>query len=378
MHSGKNIMKMSSGRTITLIMGAWLLLFCTSGCQKIKSIFIKPPLEELVQESYPIKVYAYESSVVVKASPQELVRYFLKDISWIEKFSGALQIEFRDLSPGIDITSVGQSIGFDIKILGIKFPCRIITFKYKPEKDLWLMVLTDGNWVLGRFEFEPVPEGSMVKVNGIACPSKTLAAILDTFQLAEAIAARADLLMAFVQSEFDPELDVKELTEKGLRGELYEAFIQADEASVWVDASPNEVVQWMANNFESYLPEMKTKEGCIPFTEFVKMPEGQVMRCPAEFEFLNLKFDIDTFFTWREKSEESICRIYAQGLGLMGLMQLGITPEAGGTRLECIIGIEIPGSASHRIMDIIMALTAIPKREREFLLDIKRGVEGVG
>jgi hypothetical protein len=363
-------------KTIALFF-ALMIMASGTGCQKIRKIFVKPPPEGVVESSYPVTIYAYQSSVVVKASPQEIIEYFVKDPSWLEKASGTLQLEFKDLRPGI-VTEVGQSIDLNIRLLGLNFPCRMININYKPDKELWLMILTDGNWILVRFELKPIPEGSMVNLNLLGQPSKTLGAILDVFELGEAAGSRIDLIMAFVQAEFDPELDVKELTGKGLRGEDYEAFFQAHEASVRVDADPENVAQWIVNHLDSSMPEIKLKGDCSSYKVFAELSEDEVRHCPASLEFVKVKVDIDTFLTWRTEGKERIYRVYLQGLDRIGFYQLEVGPEARGSRVKCMVMTDIPGAASARMMDIMMAFVAMPKRVRELLLDIKQGVEGIG
>jgi hypothetical protein len=347
-------------------------------CQRIKRIFIKPPLEGVIQESYTIKVYAYQSSVLVKATPQEVTAY-TKKLSLPEDYMAAMEItriETKGLMPGMDIEA-GQSVDSDIKILGFTFPLQLITFKYELDKELWTMILSKGSWVLLRWDLNPMPEGSMLNLNVLGQPSKTLAAILDTFQLAEAAAARIDLWIALVQSNFDPELDAKQLTEKGLRGELYKEFFQADEASIWMNAGQEEVAEYIITNLESYLPEMKIKDECN-LKEFMNMQEGQILHCPAVFEFLNLNMNVDTFFTWVEKDKNYILRAYAPGRQNLIFIDFSISPEAGGSLVNAIIYNEIPEPGARGVMDIMMALAAVPKRLGKALLDIKQGIEGVG
>jgi hypothetical protein len=368
-------------KTIALFF-ALMIMASGTGCQAIKRIFVKPPPEGVVESSYPIAIDGYQSTVVVKATPKELTDYItdLPRLLETSRAMGLFQLKIEDSVPDMKPIKVGQSIGITVKILGLSLPCRIIVFDYKPDKELWLMLITEGSWawLLARIKIKPVQEGSMVSVNAFGRVPETLGTIIDTLQLAYAASARIDLWMAIVQTEFDPSLDVKEVTGKGLRGESYKKFFQANEASVWINAGPEEVVEWMADNFESYLPEIKMSPHCPSLAEFLNMPEGDVMYCPADLEFLNLNFDASTFFIQRKKVSESIYRMYFQGLGEVGWIRVTVAPETGGTRVQGRVAIEIPGSTSPQIMDIMVALGAIPKHLRRALLDIKQGVEGTG
>jgi hypothetical protein len=363
-------------KTIALFF-ALMITASGTGCQAIKKIFIKPP-EGVTEKSYPVKAYAYQLSLVFHTSPQELMDYFGKDISWLEKGAGALQVDTTKLKPHTDMTEVGQSVDFSFRMLGINFPCRMISLKYKPNGDLWwMMALPSDSWILLRFGMKPIAEGCGLSLDVLGQPPKYLEAVIDSFQLVEAAALRADLVLTLIQAEFDPELDVEKVTAKGLRGELYETLLQADEASIWVNASPEEVAEYIVTNLESYLPEMKLEEECN-LEEFINMQEGQIIHCPAAFKFLSLNLDLDTFFNWIEKDKNHVLRVYAPGRENLVFVDFSATPEAGGSRVQAVVVNEIPGPTSQRLVDIMMALAAIPKHLRRELLDIKQGVEGVG
>jgi hypothetical protein len=359
-----------------------ILLFsvCHSGCQKIREIFIRPSPEGVVESTYPVRVHAYQSSVVVNASPRELTDY-ISDITRLQESSramGLFQLKVKESALGRKELKVGQYTDITVKIMGISLPSRVMVFKYKPERDIWLMVFTRGTWALGRAEIEPVPGGSMINISAIGQTSRTLSSIVDTFQLADSVAARLDLWMAIIQSEFDPDLDVKELTGKGLRGELYDMFLQAHEASVWVAASPDDACQWIIRNMDQCLPEIRIKGDCSSYRVFEELSGDEIRHCPGKLKFLNLAVDVNTFLMRVKEGKESIHRIYLQGLDRMAYFQLGVSPEAGGSRVRCLVVMDIPESASPKLMDIMMAFVAMPKHVRDLILDIQSGLEGVG
>jgi hypothetical protein len=374
--------QMKKGMILLLAVG---IMAGAAGCQKIKRIFVKPPPEGVVQESYPIKVYAYDSSVVIKAPPQKVIEYFVKDISVLEKASSMLQMEFKDLSPGI-VTEVGKSIALDIKVLGINFPCRIINLKYKPDKELWLLALTDGNWILTRFELKPVPEGSIVNLNLIGQPSKTLAEIIDSLQFGEAAIGRIDHIMAFVQSEFDPELDVKKLTGKGLRGEAYETFLQAYEASVWINAPPEDVIPIVLepDNIRDILKAMQIgEEGEECFLD----PEnrgkwetdegGEPIFCRSTLNLGGFEWKMDTVTTMKPNDVQNFYTTYGVVARTVFRLKIVGQPEKGGARVRIILSFEPPGATTPKLMDSFIAISGLPQWMEKVLLKIKHKVEGV-
>ncbi len=354
---------------------AMSIIAAGTGCEKIKKVFVKPPPEGMVQKSYPVKVYSYQGSVNVKASPKEVVDGYFKDVSAISRASKLLKIEPIGSLVGIDMTELGQSIDFKIQVLSLAFTCRMITIKYKPEREIWWLVVTEGNWLILRYGFKPAGKGSELSLNVIGQPSKSIAAIMDNLPIIESVGGVADTALAFLQADMDPELDPKELTEKGLRGEMYEEFLQGHETSIWVDASPEKTAEWVIMNFGHYLPEMKLRGDCTEVSVFRNISREEVKYCEAGYELMSLEADLSTFFIWSEKGKEITYRVYLEGLGQFGYLQLVIAPESGGSRLDGTVMIELPGASSQHVMDTMMTLTAVPRRVGELMINIKRGAE---
>ncbi len=367
-------------KIIILLLATGAVFF--SGCHAVRDLFVRKPFEEVVQNSYPIQVNLYEVSVLIKATPGELDEY-ISDISGIQKASsklGVANLEIEDLGMKGPVLQLGQSMAVTVKILGLSLRSRAVVFKYKPEQELWLMVMTEDywSWLLARIKIEPVKEGSIVSVSSIGRPTEQIGDIIDTFKLVEAVAGQIDLWLAYIQSEFDPEVNVKDLTGRGLRGELYHEFIQAYEASIWINSSPEKVAQWLIKESETYMPEIRIKGDCNSFNAFNQISAHEVKYCPASYEFGILEGDLETFLIWMEKNNKRIYRIYLQGMGQFGLIRFITAPEAGGCRLSCFVAVEIPGSAAPRVMELMVAIADIPQRLNTLISAIKHGVEGTG
>jgi len=56
-----------------------------------------------------------------------------------------------------------------------------------------------------------------------------------------------DLMLADLQTRFDPSLNAQKLVANGLRGEAYETVLQIQEAAVYIEASPQKVESWLTN-----------------------------------------------------------------------------------------------------------------------------------
>lgn len=356
---------------------------CTTGCQSVKRIFIKPPPEGVVENSYPLMAHAYQSSMVVKATPEELTDY-ISDLERLQDAAserGLFQIDIKGQENLKLDVGIGESVDIVVRMMGLKMPTKVLIMEYKLHEEIWLLVLTNGSWVLGRIEMNPVNDReTKVNVNVIGQTSDSLASLIDNLKLVETASQRIELWMSIIQAEFDPEVDVDELNMMGIRGEVYKELLQVHESSVWVDADPDYVWEWMRkqeNGFIAFMPEIQLKESCPPLQEFWPMPDDEVFYCPAIFNFRSISIDMESFLTKKTKGNERMFRWYFKGAGQMGYLQMSVAPEAGGSRLTGMLAMEIPGPATPRIMDVMMTLTELPERLTEVIVDIKNGVEAL-
>ncbi len=388
----EKIMKNADARFFIMaeaVILAALLTAGFSGCQKIKGIFIKPPAEGIVQKSYPVSVYAYKSSVVIKATPEEVMNHMVQDFSWLERASekiSGLQMEVQDLKTGADMTRPGQSVSFNMKILLINFPCRLFTLKYKPEKELWLMAIADGTWVLFRVDMKPVPEGSVFDIDILIQLSPALHRIVDFPQLTEAAASRIDLLIAFVQSEFDPDLDIRKVTEKGLRGEAYQKFLQVHDASIWINAPPEKAIGrgLDPDNFREILSGGKIGglDECLFETENRKLWESggglPVFCTDSSIKIAGFEWKGDCLVIIKPDYPEEFFTLYSSVADSIIQSKLSGQPERGGSRCRVNIFVETPGAANPNMLEALISISGLPQWMEKMLLDIKARVEGVG
>ena len=185
-------------------------------------------------------------------------------------------------------------------------------------------------------------------------------------------------MIACIQSEFDPKLDVKEVTHKGIRGEIYEAFLQAYEARLWVDASPEEIELWLSDtkNLRRFMQEFNLEEQY--FTKYQQTLTDSVLYAPGVFESGILKLKIDTFTVQTRGNRAFNTRVYLVGLGKLVLVELHIKPEARGSLATIRFTGEIPAGASPDFMNMMLFAANIPEILQEKLLLIKKELEGEG
>lgn len=365
-----------------LVSGACLVL-SASGCQKINELFLKPSKEDVIHKSYPINANAYKLSHVVHASPREFLDYFAGDLYWLEKASKKIQVGTDKMVPHTDMTKAGNSVDLSIKLLSLDLPFKLICLKHRPDEELWwMMVFTDDSWILLRFYLKPIPEGSTLNIDVLGQVSKYLASIADRLQLLEAVSLRADLIIALVQTEFDPKLDVDEVTSKGLRGELYGTFLQGYESSIRVDATPRQVTEWISsdkNNINNLIPNLAFKGECLEnYRTLFTRPE-ETIYCPSTYRVgaQAVPAQVISKGGWEEadsfKSNSNIFWIMV--LDTIMKVTVNVEKKGRGSELRFVTSAELPESQAPESMDLMMGLTQIPDLTEKILLNIKDKVE---
>jgi len=370
---------------------SWVLVLAVFlgglGCQKLRSAFRKPAAPGVLHQSYPIHTYAYQSSLVFYTTPQELMKNFVQDLSWLERISGPMKIELKQFQPQTDMTQAGQFMDFNIKILGFNFPCRLICLKSKPDQELWWMIVPPGDsWILLHYEMKPIPEGCKLNLSILGGqPPKYLEAIVDIRQLVKAVAARFDLCLALIQAEFDPALDVEQVTAHGLRGELYETFLQGNESSIRVNAPPSKVAQWIFSNPEHLnflIPNLRLKGPCFDDPQILFAHPEELVACPSTYQVsvVEMKAMVLSKGGWEDENKMTSYHhnVWILALDHLLRVQILITGQGSGSEVKMVFATELSESAAAEALDFIIAIAGIPERCEQALLKIKAGVEGPG
>ncbi len=366
-----------------LFISAAFLVCCFSGCQKMRDIY-QQPSGEVVHNSYPIDAYAYRMYLVVHASPDEFIEHFAKNMLWLERHADALQVDTGKMDPYTDMTVVGNSTDISVKILGVYLPFKLVCLRYKPVTTLWwMMVLTNDSWILIKFDFSPAHDGCAMKIEIIGQYSKYLAAIAGGFQAVEAFAYRADLIMTLNQSDFDPQLDVEKITRMGLRGELYETFLQGYESSVRIEAKPQEIIDWFSDNPDAQcrlLPNLLIDRKCIGANRLLFGDPEELAYCLSTYdtESEDIPAQVLSKGGWKDEKATDADSNYFWIIVLDTLMKvrMDVGNKGRGSYIRFISAVELPESEAVEAMDLMMGITHIPRRTEEILLDIKAHVEG--
>lgn len=351
------------------------------GCEKLKQVLIRKPSEKVFHESYPVKVYTYHSSVIVKATGGELVDYFVKDLSWLESVSGMLEFELDASSAGGDYTRVGETMDFRIKAAGISFPTRATVIKYEHESKLWLMIYAYGNWILWRIKLEPTEEGNSLSMDLLGTTTRALQGIIDGLKISEAGIVKFDMLLAIGQAHFDPDAEPDELTEKGLRGKVYEAYMQGYESSMWVDASPGEVKEWIfadPKNLKRIMPVLTTGDECYEDSRMFSSTE-EVSYCPALYRVGEREVEAQVISSgiWEEsrRSRSYHHNLLITAMDILVRAEIMVDEKHRGSEVKVIISSELPGPDNPEAMDIMIGVADIPGIMEMVLPEVKSIIE---
>jgi hypothetical protein len=360
-------------RTPRHVLGVFSLgiLLTIFGCQKARQFF-QPPSGDVTSESIPARAYTYALPLVVYTSPDHLLNYFGRDMTWLEKGSSALEVEVSELDAHTDMTVVGNAVSFHFRIRGISIPCRMICLKYKPDRELWWMMIMPGTgWILLRFDVRPDEAGSRLDLGVLGQIDEKMRPLLDNPVFMNALAARADQIMTLIQAGFDPALDVDEVLSRGLRGELSETMLMGQRAEVWVQARPEEVKDWVIEkeNLRRVMEGFKIDESYYQAVQ--DSAEGSVIYAPAVFEAGLLKIDVGTF----SLRMENVIRTYVATFAGVAYIETEVSPHQGGTLLRMKFVGEVPAGGSTEVMNMMIFAGGIPRILQDKLLMIKREVE---
>lgn len=350
-------------------------LFLCSGCQAIKKLVVKPPPEGFVQDSTPEPAFYYTMSAMIKAPPEDLSDTLLGDLSWIERGTSSLRIDLHGSADSLDISQVGKSFRFDTYILGLKLPCRATILRYKPDREVWILISIEGSWVLYRFKMTPAAQGSHLEMGVIGQASETLSTIIGQADLLPTAAGWMDLMVAHIQADFDPGLDPREITSRGIRGDYGEVFLQNYEVRGWTSAGPDEIEKWLLqpDNSSAFLEEFHVERKY--YERFQKMEYQEVLHAPAVFESGVLRMKTDVFPMKNRKGRVFNIRVFLPALEQIVYFDLEAVPERGGSMITAKVCGEVPGAGDDKGMDFLIFAAGIPRMMQEKLMMVKNGVE---
>jgi hypothetical protein len=338
----------------------------------------------VVHQSHTVRCKGYKGEVTVKTDLDQMFAY-AKNPDNVSFLGGKI---FRQVSEGPpDITAVGKPIVLEANILGNRFNITVLPARLVNEpdrKEIWMVVF---GRIKGVAKIKMTPDENhtrLIQDIYIELPDKAIVDMAERLGVDEQLCKGFDKGLARVQADFDPNLDQDELTSHGLRGELYETLWQKYETSVWINASPENVIREgiYPDNIRGILATAHV-EG---LSECLNEPEnrcrwekgsGEPVYCPVKLNIAGFKWRADVFDIINPDDAENFCIMYGVIKNILFQLRLVGQPEKGGTRVSMSVAIEPPGSANPDLMDLILTISGLPGWMEKMLLEVKSRVEGL-
>ncbi len=357
-----------------------VLAVFSSGCESVKKRLLGPT-EEVAQRSYPILVYEYDVTIDLKATPKEFIDYLVKDVSWMEMMAGksnVTQLEVVKIEPDLDMTRPGEYFDLNLKAFGINFPCRVTSFSYKPAREIWFMALSRGSaWVLFKYMVTPIETGSRLHLVGIGRAPKYLSYFMDPIKVTKVAAKQQDILLAFMQARFDPDLDVDKTIQGETRGHVAEAFLQGYESSIWVEARPKEVISAIFQDPDSLnklIPLLGLEGECQNNPSMLLSDPKGFTCCESWYGQANEKAPA-TILSRANRENRPVRKSYTHNIwsivDVMAGMELEVKRRGPGSLVTVVYSAEIPGQASPAAIEKMMSITQMPGKAEAVLTGLK-------
>lgn len=362
-------------RIFPVIMSLAMSMACTDRRQE--NAGPAAPGDGVEETSYGIPVHLYQMNAVIKASPEQVEDFFV-DLSRMESHFGDRGFSWGRIDAGQfnnEKMALGDPHDLAVDILGLTLPCRMSMIRRHPGKEVWLYIFTRETWawLLFRIDIQSMGDRSGVRVNAIGNARGDLTDLDD--QLAREVVNRIDKWISLMQSEFDPDGGSARPLQDGMMGELGEELFQAYQVSILINAPPEDVARWLAANSGQYMPELSFGGDCDGLIPFLHMDEGGIKSCPAAYRLAGISGDLDTTLTWRRNGAGRTMRVYLQAGDCFGLIRFELEPEAGGTKLTCMVTIELPELGTPMLHEKMAAISTAPNRLKNLVIRVKQGVE---
>ena len=172
-----------------------------------------------------------------------------------------------------------------------------------------------------------------------------------------------------IQAQFDPLVKPEDVLAKGNLGEFYNSFYQGEQLSVWINASPRKVQEYL--NDPRTWQKWKDKYG-YDFGQC--LAEAKPGVCKAKIRILGADTNIDSFAGRMKYGEYSTA--YWVSKPMMSRVHVMLKPDQGGTEFEFQYMTQLPYVSSDQQADLMMSMLMLPKVLEEFMMDIKKDNEG--
>jgi len=205
--------------------------------------------------------------------------------------------------------------------------------------------------------------------------TSALKGISEMVDIPKMVAEVMEMGIARAQVYFDPSLKVKELLEKGIRGDFYDVFYQANQFSIWINVAPDKLAKLLTNSktWETWKEKYNVDFGQC----WVKKNLGP---CPIQFNFPLIKLEANSFAGTYEYPEYIFSWWVFQRFKFNSRLQTFIKPESGGTRVIFDLALEPVAitPAFPELANLLMAAGEMEKTLEQILIDLKTQMEKIG
>jgi hypothetical protein len=327
--------------------------------------------EGLIMNSSTFRMLSYEQTVTVKAAIPELW-------AWITETrniaSRSVRVEPRKgVAPGEPLR-LGDSFPITAKFMGMEIPGRLIVVKLDEDR-VWMVWENPVGLGLLRWEIKEAKDGVRYTTQSAFEIGENVEQLADIPVVSDRLLKERDFMMATTQAHFDPSLDPEKLTAVGLRGERYESLIQVYECRGYVQAPPKELQAWIADpkNFSRILAEIKSEDMEKKVDHYLNTAgPDEVLYLPGVLEIGVIRSKVDGFLTMTEKGGLRSYRFYMITFGIISIIEVQLSPEAEGTRLQVKYISEVPSALSGESMDLLLLMSKVPQMMEERFLMIQK------
>jgi len=345
----------------------FLAISVLAGCALLKK---KETPSAVEKKSYTIRFMGYKTIVKVKAKPEEVEDY-LFDPQIMKAKQGSYEI--------IPLTKdrldqLGARGSYKIKLPGISVSSNGVLAYFKPGEEIWYLGQIESKQVgasamgIIRFNLSQFGDETRLVERWEMETNELAGAIMEASNVREVGGKLFDQALARGQAHFDPSLTEQELLEKGNRGEFYDAFYQAHQLGVWINASPKKVAEYLKDPHHWQVKQDAEEMdfgGCLA--------EGDPGPCKIRLKTSGIQKEPNLFTGVYNPGEyTSACWVSEAGLTRLELL---IKPEGKGTRLTLIYMEEFPFLISPE-SELMTRMMQAPKALEQLLINFKNGMEG--
>ena len=349
-----------------VILAAVFVLVSTLGCKGVKPK-PGPGAGNAEHKQYDVKYWGYKRAVKIKATPDQVDEY-LMDPGHLASASKTLKLKM--ISNG-RMEKRGDHVTYKAQALGVPLNITLTLWDRDPGKEALLICLVnDSTMGFIRYHLRKLEDGTKFAFEfDVEESNPLLENLIETMKLDQTIMKLQDENIAKMKAHFDPDVNEEEEAGGEPRGENYYKLFQANEVSVWINAGPDKVREYLTAS--AFTDMMRSKYSVDFGKTFIEGKTGCVYRAGAVF--LGTHEDSDLLVLSNEVDKPIMAYLAA---ALPSRISIIARPARGGTQFTLAFMTMPPTAFTAELANALNNSGQIPKVVERVLLDIKTGVEG--